>query len=646
MTDFYEDVDRHGVVHRIERRFDPSTPLNHMPPDHVVRWPPDDIPEQMSGTEFDEMLSNALPPYVRDDIDRVLDESVRLAEDGKAEQVPSDRASWRRGIVLSWHHSFDIASVCLALGHPRDVAGTHDLYEFVPAGRIQDFMEEDPAHWYREWAAGLSSSDPVNIGFLNPYFCASLTNWGSAKVGRQNAMDAHRLSSHHIGHPEAPQDWIEKAVNFVFHHLPREHFGIRHEPLADWDQLDDRLAHDPAIKDDPIGKRIVADIRIAIEHLEAGGFLTPWHRLDLDRADVPALSRQHSSLVLGDHQEHLARCVEVESARARQWLDALSGPAVDAAREVFESVGKESQLPTHRVVELQSRTAEEADLVRSVRASLLASEALHAIEIEESAERLAEVLGVAESLDVPLPVAEEPRRLCAFLGQRESDALGRTRHRGSSSSGSPGGIWQKAHESERPTLPRVEAENALADPVVRTYTEFVDFARPMLPELDGVDAEELLRELYRQMVSGPGVRVRSIYGQTVLRLQDIRDVLGSIGCASALMLFTRHAGLPDPVIAGVGGLAMLAMVVSGIRTARVKLEARQVAVLGVLVESPRVALTPERVQAKLSRRWRAKLQVPDVLEVLTSLTRTRDQGGEVRPLAFEEDGKWRGIADA
>jgi hypothetical protein len=73
--------------------------------------------------------------------------------------------------------------------------------------------------------------------------------------------------------------WVEKAVNFLQHHMPREHFGVRHLPRGEWDNLEHALATDTAINHSEIGKAIARDAATVWQQLELEGKVVPWQKL-------------------------------------------------------------------------------------------------------------------------------------------------------------------------------------------------------------------------------------------------------------------------------------------------------------------------------------------------------------------------------
>jgi hypothetical protein len=163
----------------------------------------------------------------------------------------------------------------------------------------------------------------VNVGFFNPHLSASMYKWGDTKTGVQNAMDAHRLAAHHLGNPETPVDWIERAANFVIHHIPREHWGIRHEPRGEYSDLESKMAQDPTMKDSEIGKAIARDVAALCQLLEAEGKIVPWGQLAVPQDALPPTLIEHAFLVqragppLDQNDPHYSEALkQLESARA------------------------------------------------------------------------------------------------------------------------------------------------------------------------------------------------------------------------------------------------------------------------------------------------------------------------------------------
>jgi len=319
----YEGTDKDGHAWRIPRHVNPDidgTKLaEHHKPIFDVSAAHDSVPLAV----FDAIIEAAVPPEVMHRIDRTIESGKFLASRGLADTPPVSEHDWRRGMILSWSHARDLVVVHDALGHPRDVKG-HDVDEVVLAKHLQARLAGATAdQWYRDYVTSLDEGAWVNVGFFNPHISASLYKWGDDKGGVQNAMEAHRLAAHHQGSPEHPLHWVERAVNFVVHHIPREHLGIRHEPRGNWSDLEHRLAEDPAIKDASIGKVIARDAAKLFELLELEGKIMPWQLLKTPvDAVTPSMIEHAHLLVLATRQNTAAQSDEeleprrLENARA------------------------------------------------------------------------------------------------------------------------------------------------------------------------------------------------------------------------------------------------------------------------------------------------------------------------------------------
>jgi hypothetical protein len=291
----YEGADGHGGVLRLPRNVDPQLDGTRLASHHPQRYRVDLPADSVEQADFDALIEATIPREVLVRTEQVIQEAGRLAEQGLADTPPIDAASWRRGILLSWLHARDLAVILDALGHPRDVANVHDVEEFALGKRLKERLgSADP--WYRDWVLSLPDEARINVGFFNPHLAASMFKWGDAKSGVQNAMDAHRLAAHHVGTPEAPLEWMERAANFVVHHIPREHLGIRHEPRGEWSDLEKRLHEDPAINRSVVGQQIARDAAHLASLLEREGKIIPWQLLRVP-AGVQPQQVEHAMLV-------------------------------------------------------------------------------------------------------------------------------------------------------------------------------------------------------------------------------------------------------------------------------------------------------------------------------------------------------------
>jgi hypothetical protein len=292
----YRGTDKQGKYWEIPRNVDPAQDGTSLARHRPQLFDVSDALESVPMEEFDRRMEAVVPAQVIARIEHVLEAGTLLASKGLADDPPLELREWRRGMILSWSHARDLDVIHDALGHPRKLSDRHDVDEVVLAKHLKRGLD-GMDRWYRDYVRTLDEGAWVNVGFFNPNLSASLYRWGDAREGVQNAMDAHRLSAHHNGSPEAPLDWVERAVNFVVHHIPREHWGIRHEPRGSWDDLEPRLATDPAIKDAEIGKVIARDAAKLYQLLEAEGKVVPWGLLKVPDT-VPHSAIEHAFLVV------------------------------------------------------------------------------------------------------------------------------------------------------------------------------------------------------------------------------------------------------------------------------------------------------------------------------------------------------------
>ncbi|QHT65346.1 hypothetical protein GXP67_00980 [Rhodocytophaga rosea] len=292
----YEGYDKEGHFWQLPRNVDPKLDGTQLAKGHKVLFDVSASPNSIPIDEFDKMIEAVIPDNVINRIEHVIEAGIFLFSKELAEIPPLDVKAWRRGMILSWSHARDLVVLHDAIGHPRDVAG-HDMDEVVLAKHLQSRLSNEADQWYKNYVNSLDQGAWINVGFFNPHISASLYKWGDVKGGVQNAMDAHRLAAHHQGTPEHPLDWIERAVNFVVHHIPREHWGIRHEPRGEWSDLEERLKEDPAIKDSEIGKVIARDAAALFELLEKEGKVVPWQLLDVPDIITPSVI-EHARLVI------------------------------------------------------------------------------------------------------------------------------------------------------------------------------------------------------------------------------------------------------------------------------------------------------------------------------------------------------------
>lgn len=310
----YVGSDGHGWL-ELPRNVDPAQDGTSLAAHHPKIFETDDAPDSVPLAEFEARLEALVPAPVLARMDAVIASGTALAARGLADTPPLDIHEWRRGMILSWSHARDLAVIMDALGHPRATANRHDVDEPVLAIRLKGRLDSAD-QWYLDYVNTLDEGAWVNVGFFNPHLSASMYKWGDAKQGKQNAMDAHRLSPHHLGNPETPVDWFERAANFVIHHLPREHRGIRHEARGDYSELEDRLATDPSIKNSEIGKAIARDVTALCELLEKEGKIVPWGLLAIPDDELTASMVEHAFLLTGIVDDEFDDDEREEHARA------------------------------------------------------------------------------------------------------------------------------------------------------------------------------------------------------------------------------------------------------------------------------------------------------------------------------------------
>lgn len=323
---FYEGNDG-ATMRRLPRNVDPALDGTRLASHRPKVFDTSDAPDSVPLAEFDRRMEALLPAAVIARIEHVIEAGQFLAERGLADKPPLDIREWRRGMILSWSHARDLEVIHDALGHPRSLANRHDVDEVVLATHLKRRLDKAD-QWYKDYVLSLDDGAWVNVGFFNPHISASMYKWGDAKQGQQNAMDAHRLAAHHQGSPEAPLDWIERAINFVIHHIPREHWGIRHEARGSYDDMESRLAEDPAIKNSEIGKAIARDAAALCAMLEGEGKIVPWGRLAVPKEVLTPSVIEHAFLITRP-------AAEVALAALPSDLDALEPRRLSQARAVL-----------------------------------------------------------------------------------------------------------------------------------------------------------------------------------------------------------------------------------------------------------------------------------------------------------------------
>jgi hypothetical protein len=236
--------------------------------------------------EFLDLCARTLPAGVLDEIDICLEQARAMSADGMAAPFPVselDRRRLRWSIVASWLHSRDIQQLMAALGYMLPAAGVHDIHEFVPAddlkARIGAAAGNRTAYseWVLKWVDSLSREADVDVGCMNPALAVGMWRWTPHDI-RQDAMDIHRLSSHHTGDGFERYDPVEAAVNNVLHQ--REgYLGIRKEAVVSWENIlmsIERDSHAEAFGKSSVACRVLRDAVLAGIDLETRGCITPW----------------------------------------------------------------------------------------------------------------------------------------------------------------------------------------------------------------------------------------------------------------------------------------------------------------------------------------------------------------------------------
>jgi hypothetical protein len=194
---YYEGTD--GTEFRqIPRNCNPTIDSTSLAAHRPRIFATDDAAESVPIDEFDRRLEASIPPDVLARIDAVMQAGEFLAQRGLADTPPLEHREWRRGMILSWSHARDLATILDALGLPRPTANRHDVDEVVLGKHLKERLTSAD-QWYLDYVKSLDDGAWVNVGFFNPNLSASMFKWGDAKQGKQNAMDAHRISPNHLG---------------------------------------------------------------------------------------------------------------------------------------------------------------------------------------------------------------------------------------------------------------------------------------------------------------------------------------------------------------------------------------------------------------------------------------------------------------
>ncbi|MBX7097006.1 MAG: hypothetical protein K1X89_04765 [Myxococcaceae bacterium] len=272
-------------------------------------------------------------------IDATIAEAVRLSEKSppEAAPIPSDSPAMRenflkmlkRFAIQAVFHSRDLTTVHVAMGHDpkkeKQLNETlkHDLVEWAPLKDLVWQLERRPHDpWMDQWLrsevaqrlpslvadlpadrlltkdetrwlyARVKASDlTFNCSALNPHNLTAMFRWGDAREDCNVLIDPHRLSPHHNGSSQNDVDFQQRAINFLSHHMPREHMGVRHEQRGEWDtkaadgtvvpfgKLEAAFATDPAIRQSTLLQQIARDGAHFFRAAEEAGFTVPWQKM-------------------------------------------------------------------------------------------------------------------------------------------------------------------------------------------------------------------------------------------------------------------------------------------------------------------------------------------------------------------------------
>jgi hypothetical protein len=280
----YEGLGRNDRPYVLPRIYAGAPPQNICRPfaDLVSRYSPGSLGE----VELIKLCEGSIPPDQVARVNQCISDAQRLASQGIAAPFPEDEAERERlrlSLMVSWLHSRDIEHVMRALGYELAATGVHDIEEWVLAREIQTAIDCNQkagasySTWLLRWVESLSADEAVNVGCLNPALAVGMWRW-TPLAELQDAMDVHRVSSHHEGDRDERYDPIEAAVNNVLHQREGT-LGIRKEPVQDWKTMSQLIQRDTeaeALAKSSVGSRALRDAIEAAATLEAYGSLTPW----------------------------------------------------------------------------------------------------------------------------------------------------------------------------------------------------------------------------------------------------------------------------------------------------------------------------------------------------------------------------------
>ncbi len=248
--------------------------------------------------DFLDLCESTIPESEMVKMRTAVSKAEELASQELAAPFPVDSAERQAlwlSLVTSWLHSRDIDNLMARLGYRIQATGVHDMEEYVRGvdivAAITRHQKEgsEYSRWLLRWLSTITSDQLVNVGFLNASLLVSTWRW-TPHVILQDAMDVHRVSSHHSGDSHERYDPLEAAVNNLLHQREGMH-GIRKEPVQTWRELELRIKTETGaetLAQASVGRTPIRDALVLARRLEADGVLTPWRlvvRNQLQRAD-------------------------------------------------------------------------------------------------------------------------------------------------------------------------------------------------------------------------------------------------------------------------------------------------------------------------------------------------------------------------
>ncbi len=241
----------------------------------------------MAVDDFMAAVEATIPADVQATLRGTLERAESMAAEGLADAYPQSEDERRQlwhFLCCSWLHSRDVEVLMGALGYPLAAMGAHDMKEEVAADALKASIAASHAKgnayspWFLRWADKLPDGQAVNIGFLNPSLTVSAWRWRPDVEMAQDAMDAHRLSSHHEGDGFERYDPVEATMNYLLHHREGV-YGIDKKPVMSWAALEQAAGTEvgaAALVKTTIGIDLVRDGIALLRQLEREGKVMPW----------------------------------------------------------------------------------------------------------------------------------------------------------------------------------------------------------------------------------------------------------------------------------------------------------------------------------------------------------------------------------